>query len=693
MYKRIFIVIIALTLGLTSYAQDKVDLTKKPEALPAADFEFPEFIQTKLDNGVTVFIVQDDEQPTFSVRLLVPGGSALDGEKPGISDILTDMLTKGAGNRTALEIAQELDGIGASVRAATTNDYITFSASGLKKHMPKVLEIFSDVVVRPTFPEDEFDKLIPQRLAGLKNDKATPATLANKIADMVTYGQHHPYGRFMTEEILESIEVEDLQAYYNAVIKPNNASIVVVGDVTEDEAVDALNKALKDWKPGQVAQITIPEAQPMPLGVYFINRPSSVQSTIFTSSVGPARFDPDWEIESLAASIMGGGFGSRLFRTLREKYSYTYSPRAVLSSNKYTNRFTCYADVRNSVTDSSIVVIKDLLRDLASNPSSDEEINRIKKYRVGQYLMAFEDPGYVAGLIQNAHFNGIEMQRVKTYHKRFEGYSPYEVQRLANRLMNPDKAFIVVVGAPEVKETLEKFGKIYEYDLDLNPLTGEAAKMESVSLDEEDLIEEYVKAIGGKEAIEAVSSMEVTSKATLNAQGQQIPGTYVQTFKAPGMKTEKLDMGVFVQESWCTGDEAWSKNNQGMKKEEGPELNEAKFNAAMFNNARLLDFGLECEVLGKQRGQIIMKVVNPETKKKKTYYYDEKTYLISKIESEEKTPQGNMVIQVTYSDYQTVDGIKVPGKMEMSNPMFSILFENSYKFNEVVDDRIFTPEM
>lgn len=691
--KSIFILaLIVIIMTGNALSTDKIDLTVKPEPLPAQDFKFPDFKEAKLSNGAKLFVVQDNEQPTFSIRLLIPGGSALDGNQPGMADLLTDMLTKGAGKRSALDIANELDGIGASINASATNDYITISASGLKKHMPKVLEIFSDIVTKPTFPNDEFKKLIPQKLSALKNEKSNTSVLASKLSNMVIYGEHHPYGKFTTEKSIQSITVDDLKAYYNAVIKPTNASIIVVGDVTEKEAINSLNKALDNWKPGKVAEINIPPAKPMPIGVYFIHRPASVQSTVFIGSVAPPQADPEWEIQSLGSAIMGGGFGSRLFRTLREKYSYTYSPRAQLSSNKNTNKFISYADVRNSVTDSSITVMLELLNDLSNNPSPEDEIGRIKKYRVGQYLMAFENPSFIAGLIQNADFNGIPLDWVKKFPERFLNYSPYEVQRVAKKYMSPLNSFIIVVGDPEVRPKLEKFGKIYDFDLDLNPISGEKAKMEKVSMDDKELIQAYIDAIGGRKALNSLSTLKITADAKLNAQGQEIPGTLTQYYKKGGKMYMNLDMSVINQTTWCDGDNAWSKGPAGNKQLEGNELNDMKRDAQMFPHTKLLENGFKCNVMGKQQGMIIMKALNTETNKERTYYFDAETKLLSKFETIEKTPRGDMPIQNIFSDYIDLNGIKVPARTEIINPMFSISFVNTYTLNEELDDSLFAPQ-
>ncbi len=688
--KIILILMLVLSAGYI-YAQEKIDFSRKPEALPAESFKFPDYIETKLENGTKVFIVQDREQPTISIRLLIPGGSVLDGNKPGIADLMTDMVTKGAGEMTALQIAETLDGIGADVSASANKDYIAYSASGLKKHMDKILKVFANVLIHPTFPQNEFDKLIPQKLAGLKNEKTDPAKIASDLSDMVVYGKLHPYGLFETEKSIKSITINDLKSYYNAVIKPNNASIVVVGDVNEKEIVNALNNALKDWQPGKTAFIQIPPAQSMPLGVYFIERPGSVQSYVSLVSVAPARKDPDWEIESLASSIMGGGFGSRLFRILREEHSYTYSPRASLSSNKFVNKFVAYANVRNSVTDSSLTIMIDLLRKLANEPSPNEEIGRVKQHSVGQYMMAFEEPGFLARIIQNADFNGIPIQRVKSWHTRYLNISPYEVMEVAKTYMEPEKSFIVVVGAPEMRTKLEKFGPVFDYNLDLDPISGKDAKMENVSIDAEELIEKYTDAIGGNDILDKINTMTIDSKVVLNAGGQEMHGTMKQIFKAPNKLFRNLDLSVVKQEFWCDGTQVWSKSQQGLQEIKDKELEKSKLNSVIFKDAKLLTLGFKCKVLGKQNGMLVMEAANPELNESKKYYYDEKTFLISKIEEMTEGPRGEMFVTTEYNDYKTINGITVPMKILSTNPMYSITSENTYKFNEEVDDSTFQP--
>jgi len=671
-------------------ADGPIDFTKKPEPLEAKSFVFPDFKESKLNNGIKVFIVKDDEEPTVSIRLLIPGGSTMDGEKTGLADFTTDMLTKGAGKRNSLQIAQALDGVGADVAANTTNDYISVNLSCLKKHLKLTLDIFADVILNPTFPQDEFDKLIPQKLQGLKQQKSSPGAIAGNMARMVIYGDMHPYGKFQTEESVKSIKLDDIKAYYRAVFKPNEASIIVVGDVVEDEIIKQLNSALDTWKPGQKGSITMPNPQPMPIGVYFVNRPGSVQSTVLVTTSAVPYSDENYELISLGSSIMGGGFGSRLFRNLREKYSYTYSPNTTLTGLKYANRFSCNSDVRNSVTDSAITVVLDLLKDLSENPSPPDEINRIKRYRVGQYLMSFENSSFLASLIQNADFMGTPLEKLKTYHERYLSYSPFQVQRVADKFMNPMFAHIIVVGNPDVKSKLEKFGKVFEYDLDLKPLTGEKGKFEKLSMEPQDLTRKYMQAIGGKDAVGRITTMLINSKAVITTQGQNIDGIIIQKFKYPNKMNQVVDMKMVQQSTWCDGKDLWIKDMSGINKKDGEELEKGIFDATLFNIAKIVDMGYKCNVLGKQGSDIVMKTVSPKGIDR-TLYFDGSSFLLTKVESNIKTQNGPMPVTELYSDYIDVGGIKLPKTITSTNPYFTSKVDNEYKLNQPFDDKEFQP--
>jgi len=283
MKKIILIVIFALAV-FNSYAQAPLDLTKKPEPLEVPKFVFPENSQFTLSNGLKVFVVEDHEQPTVSMNLLIPGGASMDGKKSGLAELCAAMLTKGAGKLEAKDIANIIDGLGASLSGKTGRDYITVSADFLKKHTTEVVDIFSEILTQPKFDEDELEKLQKIKLSEITEEKSNPNSLISYLGAKAIYGDEHPYSQHPNEKSIKSIKIKDVKEYYKKYFVPNNSSLVIVGDVNADEIQKMMEIKLFQWKSGEIPKIEIPAPKPKPLGVYFVERPGSVQSSIMLNA-------------------------------------------------------------------------------------------------------------------------------------------------------------------------------------------------------------------------------------------------------------------------------------------------------------------------------------------------------------------------------------------------------------------------
>lgn len=682
--------IFSILLSHIMIAEEKIDVSKKPEPLPEKEFAFPKFEEAKLSNGMKVFIVEDHEQPTFGFRVLIPGGSAYDGDKPGLAELVAEMLTKGAGKMTAFDIANKLDGVGAELNISANPDHFVISGSCIVKHIPILLDVLSQIIANPTFPKDEFDKLKQRVISAIKSEKSRALTVASGLSKKVLYGEKHPYGMKKTEESIEKISLDDVKIFFNKFFKPDHATLVITGDVKEKEILPYFEKTFANWKKGKLPPLSLPPTKPEPLGVYFVERPASVQSSIILATPTVEITHPDYDVLDVAASIMGSGFAGRLFRTLRETYSYTYTPFGFQTSSKFANRFACGAEVRNQVTDSAIDVIKEQLYLLANEPPSDEELNRIKKVKVGNYLMSFENSDFIASLVQNAHFYGKPISYLKDYPKIINMLTPYDIQKVAKKYMHPDKAYIVVVGNAEVKDKLEKFGKIFVYDLDLNPVSGEKGKFETVSLKPEDILSKYINARGGMGLSSNVKTVLIESKAVLSVQGQSLEGKIVDKIKSPLNRYQLVDFGMFQSEVWLKNDKSWARV-QGQTE----ELKERETDKVIFDVAVLKDFDVflnkfKAEVLGKQGTNILVKFKSPSGYEA-TVYFDSNTFLINQIESTENTPQGPIPVTTKFIKWGNFDGFKFPVKQNNSNPMFSVDLENHIRLNVEFDDSEFRP--
>lgn len=678
---------IAAPAAETPVVKPAIDFRKKPRVGEMREFEFPRYGEATLSNGLKVYVVEDHKQPTVAYRIQIGAGETLDGPSAGLSYMMTNLIYKGTQKRTAAEVSSAVDSVGANLSTNTQGELMTVSIDGLKKHNSLMLGIFADVIQNPLFPKEELEKLIPQVIAGIKQEKANPMALAGALSRYALYGKDHPNAQRRTEESVKKITVADIRAFHEKYVRPNNkACLTVVGDVTMNEILPQLEKAFANWKSSPLTMTQMPAPKPMPRGVYFIQRPGSVQSSIVACALVPGRKDEMYEPFSLATSVLGSGFAGRLFKTLRETYSFTYTPYAAVTQGKYFNRFFAGADVRNAVTDSAILVLKREIAKVANEVVPDEEFNSLRTNELGNYLMTFERSDFVASLLQNAEYLGMSPEYLKGYAKRLASYSPYDAQRAASQFMRDDKQYMVVVGSPEIAPILAKYGRVFTYDLDLKPI---GDNMEKVNMTVDELMSSVQKAMGGKDKLDAIQTMHVTVATKISVGGREFDGSSDRKMKAPNKKVMSLKAPFGGQEIVVNGTKGWvSVNGQPAEEMDAKTLASATAEAGMFYYTRLPALGYTCEIKGKQNGMIHLHTTSP-SKESVDFYYDGQTYLLRKIEQTQETPQGPMVITETYDNFIEVAGVKVPSseKLEMQGMTFSST--SSYEVNIPLEDALF----
>ncbi|MFH1051127.1 MAG: insulinase family protein [bacterium] len=690
--KKVFVFIILIILVALQYAKaTDSTIVSKPEPLPEKEIKFPEYKEFTLDNGLKVFVFEDHRQPTISFRLLIAGGKSVDTLKPGIADITASLLTKGTKKLTALDLAKKIDGVGADISASAGTDFITVQASGLKKHLSTILDVYSQVITGPVFPDKEFEKIVPQMIAAIRQEKADPRLIASKIARKAIYGEQHPYALFASEKSIGIINISDIKNYYINNFIPNNATLAIIGDVKANDIIKEIKKKFKNWeKSNKDFTYNIPSIKSLPLGVYFVERPASVQSTIMFATKAVAYTNKDYDLLGVATNVISGGIAGRLFRTLREEYSYTYTPFGNISQNKYTGWYFCGADVKNVVTDSALKVMLKQITSLTQELTKEDELKRVKTYQSGTYKMAFESSDYIAALIQNADFYGKPIEELAAYANKIMNFSPHAIKNIASQFLNPSKGYLIIVGSPEVKEKLSQFGKLYDFDLDLNPLSGEKAKMEPISMTSNELIEKYINSIGGRDSLNNIQTVIDSAQVEMISGSNVMKGTLIQYQKSPGKKYMDFDMNVFRQQVWVDGKDVWVKLNQ-VEKMETDESEKFIYDAQIFKDTRLVDMGYNCSILGKQGNTILMKAVSPKGFAS-TYFFDAKTFHINKIERVETTGRGTLPITETIKEYVEIAGMKFPKVIESVTPLNTIITVHYYIINQPIDDNLFLPK-
>ncbi|MBU3740840.1 MAG: insulinase family protein [Candidatus Kapabacteria bacterium] len=669
---------------------EKLDLGKQPGPLEATTFSFPAFEEFTTESGLHVFVIENHEQPTVNINLIVRGGEALDAKgKEGAISMAVDMLSKGTATRTAQQIAETMDGLGASISGNVGAEASTITASTLKKHIDVVMTVLADQLLNPSFPAEELEKLREQYLANVASQRSEADELAQALARKVIYGMDHPMARRQSEGSVKSITVDDVKSAYGRVFMPNNASIAFVGDVTVKEVKNWLKKHLLTWKSGATPVVEMPPMTVSPQGVYFIPRKGSVQSAVIITSKAPPVTDPKFDAASILAAYIGGGFGSRLFATLRETYSWTYSPFGFVTRGKMGNRFAVGAEVRTPVTDSAIhVIVREVAQIVAEGPNEEDLLRQVAN-TAGQYKIAFENAGTVASLLQNAWQQGRPLDDVKNQISRIELVGVTDVQEAAAKYMGLFDLRMVVVGDPAVRSMLEQFGTINEFTLDIEPVTG--SEFEPVPLTIAELVDKYANAMGGRAALEAVTSDKMTGTVELTVQGQKMSGSYVQTQQGNTKLYTSLDLAMMKQASWFDGTTAWFSIG-GSKPGVAPDdqREQLRADAVIFPALRLAAPERNAQIKGRRGGLIYVDVTSPSGRAER-YGFDAETYLLTRVEYDETTPNGPLTVVTTYGDYSDVAGVKMANTITMANPIYTLTVKGTHLVNQAIDDATFRP--
>lgn len=675
MNKMIKLLVVAIIFSQFALAQD-YKLGEKPEPLESKKFEFPTYKEATLDNGLRVFVIEDHEQPMLSFNILMPGGDALEAKKDA-AGFAAALIMKGTKTKSAFEISKVLDGLGANLSVSNSTEFTRVSGSSVIKHKEVLFDMLVDVMTNPTFPKEELDKIKVQAKAGIKSEKGDPGSLASNMAKKALFGQDHPYASVSTEETVDAITVDDIKKYYKDFYLPNSSSMVIVGDFKTDDIIKELNKKLATWKKGDLVKLEIPVPKPMPKGIYFIERKGSVQSAVRYANMTVPFNDADYMNINVASHVINSSFAGRMFKIIREKHSYTYSPTGGHSSNRFYNYSIFGSDVRNDVTDSTIISINDeILGDLYKNGPTEEELETIKQFRIGQFYLSFESSGFLGSLIQSYDFKGVPIRMIKEYPNQYDKVSALDVQKAVTKYLNPADGYVIVVGDPSVKEQLEKFGTVFTYDTDYKPATG----LTSASIDADDLLENYTKALGGEDELKDYDVIQATGIVSMSAGGQNLPGKTEMIYTKTGKMYRLVDLNVYKSEELYNGTTGWEISTSGTIKKEGNDLKSMKFDADPFKYANAVKHGYTLQVKGKKGNQVVAEMKDGD-KVIETLYFNSESYLLDKVETLQDTPRGSLLVVVNYSDYKDVDGMKLPTVSKTETPMFNMETTYEYKVN------------
>jgi len=680
----VFTILLLMSFGI----QAQIDRTKQPEAGPAPKIDLGTPETFKLDNGLKVLLVENHKLPRVNMTLTLDNPPHPEASKAGISSLVTDLMGSGSQNIEKDEFNEEIDYLGANVNFYSTGA----SANTLSKYFPRILELMAEGALKPNFTEEEFKKSKDRIIEGLKADEKSVAANARKLRLALSYGKNHPYGEIENKESIEALNLENVKNFYTDYFVPQNAYLVIVGDVKLEEVQDLVTKYFSDWKKNELSAFKLPEPKNVQFTqVNFLDMPNAVQSEVaVVNTIQLKKGDADYFPALVANQILGGGGEGRLFLNLREDKGFTYGAYSRTGDDKYIASFVASASVRNAVTDSAVVAFLDEIYRIRNEKVSDEELKNAKSKYVGNFVMALEQPSTIANYALNIETDNLPKDFYQNYLQKINAVTVEDVQRVANKYFKVDQARIVIAGkGSEVSESLEKLtynGKeipVKYFDKRANEIgKPEFNKTADPSVTADMVFNNYLKAIGGKDAVANVKSILMQAQAEI--QGQKLDLEVKSTSNGKTLQVVSM-AGNAVSKQVFNGKTGFAVM-QGQK----IALNDEQIEAAKADAIQFPEMNApEAKVMGIEAvdgKDAYLVALNKET----TAYYDLESGL--KVRSVKTVSQGEQTIEVPtgYSNYQEVTGVKFPFTISQSFGPQSFEFNvSSIKVNEGVNESDF----
>lgn len=443
-------VIVALIGPLSvASAQGTIDRTKPPELGKPPTVSLPPIVTRQLANGLRLLIVEQHELPLADFVLLVGSGATADpAGKMGVANLTAAMLREGTTTRKSLDIADQAAFLGINLAPTSSWESSTLSLHTPTAQMDSALALFADVALHPSFPPNEFDRLKKNRLTDLLQIRDQGPAIANLVFPAIIYGNAHPYGlaAIGTETSVKSLTTHDLQSYYQTNFKPNNTTLIIVGDVNPDRIEQKVNALLGGWQRGDIPQLTYGEPpKPGTTTIYLIDKPGAAQSSFRIGGVGVPRSTKDYFALTVMNTILGGSFSSRLNQNLRETRGYTYGAGSRFDMRRAAGPFMASAEIVAAKTDSALLEFMKELNGIRQSVPADE-LSRAKRYLQLQLPGNFETTQQIAGELVPVALYGLPFDYFNNYVQNIEAVTQADVNRVAQQYINPGALAVVIVG-------------------------------------------------------------------------------------------------------------------------------------------------------------------------------------------------------------------------------------------------------
>ena len=701
--KKLFLNLLFLIFCVLSTAQFDRSM---PDSEPAPQINFEEPVSYELKNGLKIMFIENRKLPRASVNLFIDNPPVTEGDLSGIGYLTGGIMGKGNVFQDKDSFNEEVDFMGARMNFSSGGG----SAFSLSRYFERVLTMFSQGILFPNFTKEEFDQEKNILLDNIKNNDKNTGSIARRVENVLAYGANHPYGEFTTIESMENIKLSDVTKFYDNYFKPNNAYLVIIGDIDVKSTKKLVKKLFGKWENDKDLKLKFSIGSPNEIlapveneeiSINVIDMPNSANSEItFQNLVDLKKSDDDYYSVLIANRIFGAGPESRLFNNIREDKGYAYGAYSGIGDDKYSKaKFRATTSTRPQVTDSALVEIIKEVEKIHNIPVSKEELKNAKAKYLGEFVLAMERPSTIANYAINIEMNNLNTDYYKNFLSNINKVTIEDVQKAANKYFKLNKAQIVVTGkGSEIINQLENI-KLNGKKIPVNYFNKSGVQIDKPVFKKEikqgitvqSIFENYLNAIGGSDKLKTIKTIITVASVTL----PNAPFSPTAEFKQKYPNLNSMVMSVEGMGTMMSlkfdGEKGYTEQMGQKIPFEKDQMDSEKEKLGLFEETYLDPKNMELVSLTAINGKDLYKI---KVKEKSFRYYDSETNLL--VMTEDTVNSGPIggnteVTSITkFSDYKEVEGVLFPFKREISTGPQSLVFKiSSIKLNQDIDDNFF----
>ncbi len=665
--KKIIIALLSILSLQYSVAQTKIDRSKKPEAGLAPVISIKEPVIFNLPNGMTILVVENHKVPKVRTTLTIDRGPVKEGSKAGVMDLMGQMLGEGTTSMSKEKFDESVDIMGADLSINSSGA----SSAALTRYFDKIFMLMADALKNPAFPEESFKKLQAKTLTGLKRNEKSTAAISARVNNALSFGKQTALGEFTTEESVKGITLNDVKDAYQNYITPSRSYLTFVGDITPAAAKILAEKAFGNWVGKKITLPVIADVpNPNKTEIDFVDVPTAVQGEI---KIGNLVNNPlngtDYHALVLANHILGGGGDSKLYMNLRETHGFTYGSFSGIGSGRFQSSFTAQAAVRTEKVDSAVSEIISEILNMRDGKITEEELSLAKAVYNGIFALRMENPAITASYASNILINNLPKDFYRNYLQKINSITIADIQRVSKNYFNENNARIVIVGNGSIiLPALSRLGyPVKKYDMYAEPVMDKIADTKAVESSKTtdkvsafNIVEDYLKAIGGKEEVKKVNS--ISSVISLEMMGRSFTG--IDKMMNPNKQLTEIKMGsMTVMKSVFDGTAGFQQQGPQKADLSAEEIKEANDNKGVIPQLYYISADYKTEYLGS--GNVAdettyrLKVIMPSGRLS-IQEYSTKTGLLLKEETSNKQGDTDVPVTIEYKNYKKAGNILMP---------------------------------